>query len=235
MNKIISMIMAALIAVSAGYLSGCSQETTTSPTEAVTVKKQTEENEIQTYLKGFTEGKNPLYGTWVMKEFDYVSYVFRNDGLAELVMDNEGDFTKLTIDEKAKTLSLAFVLGLNGTYNYSLSDDNKTLTLELDGKKYALQRQPDYNIAPNPPKNAEIDNDILGWWKSDGNQIYFFGSDGVMYSNTITMETGYTYSAKSGVIKAVYNYGGKVKLDIKYNIKGGKLLIEDQEFEKYTP
>lgn len=240
MKKLLSIILSAAFVLSACALSGCNDKKA-SPTEPATkateAKKaeKTSSEELNDYLHSFVEGDNPLYGTWQIENMPYLSFIFRNDELAEMVMENEGDFTALRLNTKAKTLGVSFMLGLNGVYSYELSKDNKTLTLSLNGKTTVLKKQDDYSIVPKAPKKAKIDDDLLGWWKSEEKQIYYFGSDGVMYSNTISMETAYTYSADLGVIKTVYNYGGEVKGELKYNIKAGKLIMDNQTFKRFNP
>lgn len=237
MKKFVSifLIAAALALVFAGCSDKKPAPTSAATTAPTTAAAEESSGELNAYLKSFVKGDSPIYGTWQIEGVDYLSFIFRNDELAEMVMDNEGDFTKLRLDEKNKTLGVSFALGLNGVYSYELSDNNSTLNLTLDDTKITLKKQKDYSIAPKAPKKAQVDPDLLGWWKSEEKQIYYFGGDGVMYSNNISMETAYTYSAASGKINAVYNYGGEVKKDFKYNIKSGKLIMDNQTFKKFNP
>lgn len=237
MKKFISIAL--LIILTAVFAGGCTDSKNPSPeTTAATESAKTEDytsDELKAYLSSFTEGKNPLYGTWKIKGVNVVNYIFRNDGYGQMVMGTEADFAKLEIDTDNKTLGVAFVLGINGNYKYGFSKDKKTLYLSSDSGDYTLLKQKDYNLVPKAKKNPKIDKDILGWWKSSGKQVYFFGSDGIMYSNNITMETCYTYNAENGNIKAVYDYAGDVKVDLKYSLKNGKLTIDGNKFKKFTP
>ncbi|MBQ5398031.1 MAG: hypothetical protein IIU14_01190 [Ruminococcus sp.] len=233
-------IAAAVVMILCAF-SGCGEKPaktveTTAPTTKKTVSAKAEKGSkalLDSYLHSFVEGDSPIYGTWQIEGVDYLSFIFRNDGLAEMVMDSEGDFTALKLNEKKKTIELYFALGLNGSYSYNVSEDGKTLTLSQSKKEITLKKQKDYSIVPKAPKKAKVDSDLIGWWKSEEKQFYYFGSDGIMYSNNISMETAYTYSAESGVINAVYNYGGEVKKDFDYNIKAGKLIMDDQSFRKF--
>ena len=222
--------------ISAAALGGCDRtepqetEPATEATKATIV--QSSEKELGEYLAKFTEGDNPLYGTWQLEDYRYLSFVFRNDNLAEMVMGTEGDFAALKIDENNKTLTVQFIVGLNGTYSYTVSDDGKILSLKQSGKTTALKRIDDYNIIPKAPKKPKIDSDILGWWKSENALIYYFGEDGVMYSNQISLETGYTYTAKDGKITATYQYGGDVKTELSYKYKDGALTINGNKYER---
>ncbi len=244
MKKILAVSAALAIILSSLFLNGCEDKKQTKATTAATkattssTTKTNQKNtskELKNYLDSFTEGDNPVYGTWKIEGVKALSYIFRNDGYAQLVMGTEADFTKLVLDSSKKTLGVAFVLGLNGTYNYTFSKGNKVLTLKSDKDSFTLTRQKDYNLIPPAPKNPKIDKNILGWWKSQGGQTYFFGSDGIMYSNNITMETCYTYNAVKGKIKAVYDYAGKVKINLDYKLKKDSLYIDNVEYRKSKP
>lgn len=238
MKKFVSILTAVLLFSSALFLNGCNTVNKTQSSKS-TEKAQTsaEKNgsvsELKSYLSEPVKGKNPLYGTWKIENVDVVSFIFRNDNLAQMVMGTEADFASLSVDAENKTLSVSFVLGLNGDYSYNLSKDKKELTLTSKDKKIKLIKQKDYNLIPKAPKNPEIDNKILGWWQNEDKQIYFFSDNGIMYSNNISMETCYSYNAKNGKINATYNYGGDVKISLDYSCKKGNLIINGTKFKKF--
>ena len=239
MKKLLSISLAVIIALSAVFLSGCEdkKKTETKPqaTKAQANVQSYTSDDLKTYLNSFVTGNNPLYGTWKIKGINAVSYIFRNDGYGQMVMGSEADFAELNIDVDKNTLNVAFVLGINGTYNYKLSDDGKVLTLTSGDDTYTLLKQKAYNLVPKAPKNPKIDKNLLGWWQSEGNIIYFFADDGLMYSNNITMETCYTYNAEKGKINAVYDYSGDVKINLSYSYKNDKLTIDGNEYIRFTP
>lgn len=241
--KHITAVFLIISLLCAAVLSGCSDKNTdadkekvkttqASPSDSSAANEGDSAQVLGDYFASFTEGDNPLYGTWQLKDFEYISFIFRNDKLAEMAMGTEGDFASLSLDKKKKTLGVTFMLGLNGVYNYSLSKDEKTLTLTLNGEEKILTKQDDYNFIPDPPKKPKIDRNILGWWKNKDGIVYYFGKDGIMYSNHISLETCYTYSADDGKIKAVYDYGGDVNTELEYSYKNGVLKIEG---DKYLP
>lgn len=239
MKKFLISATAFLLVFSIVFFCGCDNKKTSSKSQTKATQKQAQTGkyssaQLKTYLDSFVKGDNPLYGTWKIKGIKSFSYIFRNDGLGEIALGTEADFAKLSIDTKKQTLGVAFVLGLNGTYNYTLSNDNKTLTLKNDQSSFTLLKQKDYNLIPKPKKNPKTDNDILGWWQCDGN-VFYFADDGIMYSNTITMETCYNYNAENGKINAVYKYDGDVKISMKYSYKNNKLNIDGDDFTKFTP
>ena len=238
-TKILSLLLIFTLAFSL-VLTGCSedkQETQVTETEAVTQALDYTDSEklLTAYLNSFTEGDNPLYGTWKISGFEYISFIFRNDGFAEMAMGTEGSFSELIIDEKNKTLTTQFFIGLNGTYDYELSGDKKTLTLTLDGAETVLTKQDSYDFIPQAPSKPAIDEKLLGWWKGEHGLIYYFGADGIMYSNIISAETCYTYNAENNKITAVYDIGGEVTDEIKYKIKNGVLTIDENEYTPFNP
>lgn len=238
MKKFISILTAVLLFSSALFLNGCNTVNKTQSSKSTekaqtSAEKKGSVSELKSYLSEPVKGKNPLYGTWKIENVDVVSFIFRNDNLAQMVMGTEADFASLSVDAVNKTLSVSFVLGLNGDYSYKLSKDKKELTLTSKDKKIKLIKQKDYNLIPKAPKNPEIDKKILGWWQNEDKQIYFFSDNGIMYSNNISMETCYSYNAKNGKINATYNYGGDVKISLDYSCKKGNLIINGTKFKKF--
>ena len=238
MKKFVSILTAVLLFSSALFLNGCNTVNKTQSSKSTekaqtSAEKKGSVSELKSYLLEPVKGKNPLYGTWKIEGVDVVSFIFRNDNLAQMVMGTEADFASLSVDAVNKTLSVSFVLGLNGDYSYKLSKDKKELTLTSKGKKIKLIKQKDYNLIPKAPKSPEIDNKILGWWQNEDKQIYFFSDNGIMYSNNISMETCYSYNAKNGKINATYNYGGDVKISLDYSCKKGNLIINGTKFKKF--
>lgn len=256
MKKYISALTALLIILSTVLIGGCEEKTdkikkkTTAVSETATASQVVTENtkpagkktdssytsaQLKKYLDSFVKGKNPVYGTWKIKGDKTINYIFRNDNFAQMVFGTEAMFAELKINEADKTLSVMFIRGMNGDYTYSVSKDGKTMTLKSDKDSFTLEKQQDFSIVPKLPNNPKIDKKILGWWKNSGGNFYFFASDGVMYSNNISIETGYTYNAGKGKINAVYDYAGKTDISFKYKLKKGHLYIDGEEFIKYTP
>lgn len=245
MKKLISLSIILMLILSIFTLAGCGDNNTNAG--ETTDSTATSESEIQLsdfknskqmlkyYFGTFVEGDNPLYGTWKMEDFDYIQFIFRNDGIAEMVMGTEGNFTELTIDESAKTITTNFYVALSGTYNYSLSDDNQTLTLTSDEDTVVLTKQSPYNMVPKAPKNPVIDNNIIGWWASENGLVYYFGNDGIMYSDHISMETCYTYEAQNGKIAATYDLGGESTINLTYSYADEVLTIDGNQFTPYNP
>lgn len=237
MKRFLAAALMLTVALTGLIFTGCEDKSNnikeTEPT--VDIKSFSDSTEIlQSYFESFVEGDCPVYGTWKIKGFDYLSFIFRNDNLAQLAMDSEGDFATLDIDEKNKTLETSFFIGLSGEYKYELSDNDKTLTLTQGDSRVIMEKQKNHNFIPKAPKKPKIDKDILGWWKCKDGLIYYFGKDGIMYSNLISSETCYTYNAQNGKIDAVYKYGGEdIQTDLEYSYKNGKLKINGNTYKRF--
>ncbi len=242
MKRFAALLLAVLTLCSTAALGSCSndkkEEKPTEATTAAATEKETKPEIDKTSLEGFyqstLEGDNPLYGVWEISTLSMIKVIFRNDGLAETVIGTEGGFGKLTIDEKEKTLATQLVVGIDGTYKYSFSKDNNTLTLKNNDGTIKLNRI-EYTMVPLAPKSPKVDKKLVGWWKNKDGFIYNFGEDGRMYTNMITTETYYTYSASNGKIKAVYDYDGDMDVKMTYSFKKNKLTIDGSACEPYNP
>lgn len=241
MRKLFAGLLVVSIAFSI-FICGCTNDEATEETKSSenskssgTSKKESSKKILTEYCNSFVKGNNPLYGTWLIDGMNIPYFIFRNDGLGEMVMGSEGDFASLTLDTENKKLAATFILGINGSYDYKLSDDGKLLVLTEEDNTLNLLKQEDYNFIPESPKKVKIDKNILGWWKAKNGMIYYFGADGIMYSNQISMETFYTYKASNGKIDAVYDYMGDVNVEMKYSYKNGSLKVEGSKCTAFDP
>ena len=236
MKKLFCLLIVCAAALCTFCLASCGEENGSKPQTSSTASSAGEsEKELGAYFSKFVEGDNPLYGTWKIKGMESISYIFRNDDLAEMVMGSEGDFSKLTVDESQKTITVQFVYGLNDAYSYTLSEDGKTLKLTSatgTDAKLTLKKQKDYSLIPEAPAKPAVDDKILGWWQNEEGIVYYFGGDGIMYSNIISFETCYTYKASNGKIDAVYEYGGNMDEKFDYKLKGDTLTLNGSKYKK---
>ena len=237
MKRFLCITLAAVIVLFSLILAGCNDENKkTSETKVTETSSKTSQtvgdNEIQNYLDSFIKGKSDFYGAWKPKDFNFMTIIFRNDNLAELVSgENEGYFSKYTLKDKTINVQLMPNI-IDGTYNFKFSEDKQTLTLSQGGSEIVLVKQKDFTIVPKAPQNPTIDKEILGWWENEDGSFYCFQQNGVMYENSISMEFCYTYSAGNGKIKAVYNSGGKQNEEFTYSVKNGNLILNGNRCTK---
>lgn len=251
MKRFLSAFLIIVLAFSVLSLSSCgddkkdetkseqaktSSQSDSSKSGANTGKKTN--SDIQSYLDSFVEGDSDFYGAWKYKDMQYLTIIFRNDNLAEMVMGgSEGYFSKYTLNESKKTISLQLIPdAIDGIYTYEFSNDNKILTLTRseDKDKLVFTKQENFTIVPKSPKNPKIDKNIIGWWesKSKDGLFYCFQDNGVMYENSISMETCYTYNAENGKIKAVYSSAGEMKEDFTYSFKNDELTLNGTKYTR---
>lgn len=251
MKKIFCVLSAVILVFCSMIFSGCDgnenkkketaqtesteQTTQTKTTEEATQSKASADSDIQKYLDSFLEGDNDFYGAWQPEGFKYMSILFRNDKLAEMVTGTEGYFSKYSVNTKKKTVSLRLMPKvIDGEYSYKFSDNKQKLTLTLNGSTLKLIKQKNFSMLPKAPKKPTVDEDILGWWENEDGLFYCFQSDGIMYENSISMETCYTYTASGNKIKATYNSGGKMTDDFTYSFKNGTLTLNGSKCKKKT-
>ena len=212
MKRFTVLALAIVISLSSLAFAGCGENNTksrptteaTAATTAETTSQPSDNEELSKYLNSFIEGDEEIYGVWSL---EYMTVIFRNDNLAELVMGSEGYFSKYQMDKKKKLLAVQLLPNtIDGAYTYNFSDDGKTLTLTLDSQTLTLEKQSDFSM--------------------------YFGNDGIMYNNAGSRETCYTYSTENGKIKAVYTYGGELEENLTYKVKGKKLVIDGETYTR---
>ncbi|MCR5653461.1 MAG: hypothetical protein K6F88_06640 [Ruminococcus sp.] len=245
MKKFLCIFFSVVLTVSAVVMTGCDGEKkdnaetkgteTTSQTEETKADKKGGLSEIESYLEKFTEGDSDFYGAWQPESFNYMSVVFRNDNLAEMVTGTEGYFSKYTLNEKKKTIKVQLMPNvIDGEYSYEFSDDKKKLTLTLDDNELVFIKQKDFSLIPEAPEKPVIDSEILGWWEDENGLFYCFQQDGIMYENSISMETCYTYTIKDNKIKATYSVGTEMNDEFTYSVKDGVLTLNDVKCKRKT-
>ncbi len=197
------------------------------------------------------QNDNPLIGTWQFvnengENHTLLSYVFQDETTAVMAMGNVAYCSKLKLDKNEngdKTLTAQLYYNINGTYIYEISDDGKTMTLTEDSKdnkdnnseKLIMKKTEDYQFMPQPPKNPEIEEKLIGKWedKEGSGVTYTFYNNGTMENNSYDVMIIYAqFSAKDGKINITYNQGTEVKDSYEYSFNGEVLVIDGAEFIK---
>ena len=243
-KKIVLFLLVSILAFGT-VMTGCTKKSEnkskaeTSATEPSGDLSSDGKKVLTRYFDSMTKGKNPLFGTWQINGMDFIDFTLRNNDTASMSMGTEAYFSAFSFDKKAKTLELKFPGFLQGKYNYVLSKDNKKLTLDLvdnqSDQGIILEKKSSGEFIPDAPKSPVVDDNLLGWWKGDNGQIYYFSNDGIMYSNNISMETCYTYNAADCKIQATYNMDGETKIDIEYSYADGVLTLDDNDYKQFDP
>lgn len=250
--KIISLL---LIAVTAAAFSGCGengssssvQQTTAPATSAqeTTQAKTLNNNNENTNLPfpKYAENGDDFTGAWKITEGEgsqYGSFVFsfNGEGRAAMVIDNSGYFGKYEVEQKngKNTFTTQMIFGLNGEYTYKLSDDKNTITLtnNEDNSATTMQRVESFDCVPSV-ENVKIDEDLLGAWKSEDEDTFYFDESGIMYHNQYNTMFNYAaYTADGSKLTATYSMGGEMTDEYEYSLEGGTLRLNGYEYERIS-
>lgn len=251
-SKIISLL---LIALTAASFSGCGEsgssssvQQTTAPvttvqetTQAETLKNNNENTNLP--FPKYAENGDDFTGAWKITEGEgsqYGSFVFsfNGEGRAAMVIDNSGYFGKYEVEQKngKNTFTTQMIFGLNGEYTYKLSDDKNTITLtnNEDNSAATMQRIESFNCVPSV-ENVKIDEDLLGAWKSEDEDTFYFDESGIMYHNQYNTMFNYAaYTAENSKITATYSMGGEMTDEYEYSLEGGTLKLNGYEYKRIS-
>ena len=252
--KIISLV---LIAVTAAAFSGCGDNGSSAPVQQNTTSETSAQETTQASTSnGNYENKNsklpfPKYaengddftGAWKITESEEsqaLSFIFsfNGEGRVAMVVDNSGFFGKYEVENKngKNTFTTQMIYGLNGEYTYELSDDKKTikLTKNEDNLKTTMQRLESFDCVPNA-ENTKIDEKLLGAWKSDDEEYFYFDESGIMYHNLYNTTFNYAaYTAEDSKITATYSMGGEMSDEYEYSVEGDNLKLNGYNYKRIS-
>lgn len=252
--KIISLL---LIAVTAAAFSGCGdngsssseQQNTTSETsvqtttQASTSKSNAENTNTNLPFPKYAENGDDFTGAWQITEGEgsqYGSFIFsfNGEGRAAMVIDNAGYLGNYEVEVKngKNTFTTQMIFGLNGEYTYKLSGDKKTITLTKneDNSTTTMQKLESFNCIPSA-ENVKIDEELLGAWKSEDEEYFYFDESGIMYHNQYNTIFNYAaYTAEDSKITASYSMGDEMTDDYDYSFEGDKLKLNGYEYTRIS-
>lgn len=256
--KKIYIVMALLLAVTA-LLSGCgddgenssgntSQTSQTTQATQSDAESSTEKNgtdlsfgESELPFASVDEDGDEFVGAWKIvdgtgSQFENFAFCFNGEGKAALAIDNTGYYAKYEIKEEngKKTFTSQMLFGINGEYTYSISDDKSKITLTKtdDNSKLTMQRIENFNCIPEL-NDAKVDENLVGAWKSEDEEYFYFDESGLMYQNQYnTMFTYAEYSAENSVLTAKYSMEGEMSDEYDYKVDGDTLTLNGFSYER---
>lgn len=247
MKKIKAIIAVMLTAMCMCAFAGCEQDESSNEqlatTEHIEVTAEAEKKDFALRNLHSFDLKNgdEFAGVWKItsgagsKLGDFV-YIFDGKGTANLIVGTTGYCGKYELDESAKTFTCQLMFGINGAYTYEKNDDDEIVLTNSGSKETTtITRVASFDVLPIPMQDAKIDNDLLGAWKSEDGEYYYFDESGIMYQNQYgTMFTYYKYSAADGKLTAVSNMGEEEDQTdtFEYTVKGDELIIDGYEYTK---
>lgn len=253
MKKTFCKIMALIIAISAiATFAGCNNNDSSKTSTTTAVVETTAQNDENFDMKTLhcvdTESTDPFAGVWHITEgegsaLNSFQYLFDGNGKASMIIDNMGycgeygvtaDSTQSGSDGQS-TFTCQLRFGINGVYTYDFSDSNTkvVLTNTETGKTTTMEQLVTYSFVPIPDANPVVDKDLVGAWKSDTGEYFYFSKDGLMYHNQYgVLFTYYSYSAKDKTITATYKMKDEVVENYTYEVDGDKLTMNNFEYTR---
>lgn len=255
--KKIYTVMALLIAVTALF-SGCQDDKASSnSTDSTSKASQSSQSDTQSAAaeKGeslsFGESELPFAtvykdgdefeGAWKIvdgtgSQFEHFAFCFNGGGKGAIAIDNTGYYAKYEIkeDDGKKTFTSQMLFGINGEYTYAVSDDNSKITLTKtdDNSTLTMQKIKNFNCKPDL-SNSKADENLVGAWKSEDEEYFYFDESGLMYQNQYnTMFTYAAYTADGSVLTAKYSMEGEMSDEYEYTVDGDRLTLNGFSYER---
>lgn len=248
MKKLISSFLAiSSIAVILFSASGCdndsssgSEENTTAAAATVEATTAATEENVLESLHSYKENADDFAGAWKISEgsgsqFESFVYLFDGNGKANLVMGTTGYISTYSASKTDKQLTCQLMYGINGIYDYEKeNDDTIVLTNTSSEETTTLTKIDNFSVLPTAQENPIIDDKLVGAWKSDNGEYFYFDKNGIMYQNQFSMAyTYYTYSAADGKINAVSDMGsGEQNTEYEYTVDGDTLTLNGDAYTK---
>lgn len=251
--KIISLV---LIAVSTAAFSGCGENKESSASQTQTTAAQATQTATQESASAVTtktdknmpfpkyaENGDDFTGAWKItkgtgSKLKSFTFSFDGEGKSALIVDNAGYFGEYELKEKdgSKVFVTQLYFGLNGEYTYKISSDKSeiVLTNTEDKSTTTLTKLESIGCIPKA-KESKIDKNLLGAWKSEDGEYFYFDNNGIMYHNQYNTMFNYaTYSAENSKINAVYNMQEEMKEDYEYSVHGDNLKLNGYDYKKIS-
>ncbi|MCH5296140.1 MAG: hypothetical protein J1E85_00560 [Ruminococcus sp.] len=247
MKKFKAIFAVVLAAMCVCMFAGCDKsESINEPTEStehieVTGEAENKDFDLKSLHSFDLKNGNEFAGAWKItagtgSKLDNFVYIFDGKSSANLVVGTTGYCGKYALDKTEKTFTCQLMFGINGQYTYEKNSDDEIVLTNIESKETTtLSRIASFDMVPIPMQNAKIDNAILGAWKSENGEYYYFDKSGIMYQNQYgTMFTYYKYSAKDGTITAVSNMGEAEDQTetFEYTVTDEELIIDGYEYIK---
>ncbi len=244
-HKITSITAAVLIVVTA-VLCGCgdkNKQPDTQATELTQPQNQPQGFDISSLHTIKSDSEDAVAGMWKIvsgsgSQYKSFVYQFDGEGEASILIGNVGYTGKYTLEKKEDELvfSSQLMYGINGTYTAELSDDGKTLSLIAEDESQSLQMQAveEFTVVPEPKDNPKVDKAILGAWKSEAGDCYYFYENGIMYMNQFGMMYVFAnYEADGSKLSSTYIMSDSETVDeYTYSVKDEVLTLDGLQYNK---
>lgn len=249
-RKILLKLVCAVLAVTLAFLlcacSDCQSEKVSGKTEETSMEQTTvppSATEVDlTALYSVKSTDSKFSGYWQITEgtgsqLEHFVFMFDGEGKAYLLVGTVGYIGTYseTTEDGENLFKTNLVFGLDGSYTYTFSDDDKTVELvnKEDNSTTTMKRLDSFSSVPTPSGNEKIDEALLGAWCDDTGEYLYFDENGIFYDCQKGFSfTFYTYSASNGKISMKYTMTEEYSDNAEYEINGDVLTYNHIDYKR---
>lgn len=253
MKTLIKILCAVLVLSSAAIFAGCG-ENNDLVASTVAVEETTDDSKMNiseqadiSKLHAINYEGDEFAGYWQITEgegsqFKSFVYAFDGKGKAYLIIGTTGYIENYKAETKTddsgssyKAVTVQLMFGINGVYKYEFSEDKSTLTLTntSGGKTTTLKKMATFSFVPIPEPEPVVDEKLLGAWKDDNGEYYYFDKSGIMYNTMNGINFTFAkYSAKDGKVTSVFTTNKEETNTVDYSVDGDTLTYNKFKFKK---
>ena len=251
-NLIIKFLCLSMISASVLSLCGCGEdaESSSQPTTQANTTVETttasleapDDFDLLTLHNYDKESDDPFAGAWKItggngSSLESFTYIFDGHGNAKLIVDNMGYLGTYTkdFDGTQETFTCQLMYGINGTYTFEFDSTGNSAVLKdtSSNTETIIGRRENFSYVPEKPEELKLDENLLGAWKTEDGMYYYFGKDGIMYSNSFgAMFTCSTYSAENGKVESTYKMSDEITEAYEYSFNGDALTFDGLTYTK---
>ena len=253
MKLIIKILCAVLALSSIAVFAGCGEDDDSLVATTSAIVETTEDSKMNvsdqadlSKLHAINYEGDEFAGAWqivdgVGAKYKSFVYVFDGNKKAYLVIGTTGYIENYGIEDKAddsgnvvSTLTVQLMFGINGEYTYQFSEDKNELVLtNIKTKKTStLKKLATFSYVPIPDPEPVIDETLLGAWKDDSGEYYYFDKSGIMYNSYGVTFMFAKYSAKDGKITYTFTSNKEESNTVDYKVNGETLTFNGNPFKK---
>ncbi len=244
--KILSALAAA--ALMAASFSGCdggSSGSETIPAVTEASNPGSESADLHALLQ-INEKGNEFAGVWKItggtgSQFKNFAFMFDGNDRSFLMIGNMGYLGTYTLKTEdlgngaQKTMTTHLVFGIDGTYTYKFDSDMQgvTLTDTETGEETELTRTAAYEYIPFPDKEPVIDEELVGAWKDENGNSYYFDAGGVMLEYFSGLSFIFAkYSATGESLSYTYTMKDEINNESQYSVSGDVLTLDGIKYNR---
>lgn len=244
--KLVCVALAVAMVVLLCACSDCQSEKVSGKTEDTTAEQTTAPSAVTevdlTALHNVKSTDSKFSGYWQItdgtgSQLEHFVFMFDGKGKAYLLVGTMGYIGTYseTTEEGESIFKTQLVFGLDGSYTYTFSDDNKTVELvnKEDNSATTMKKLDSFSSVPTPSGNEKTEETMLGAWCDDTGEYLYFGENGIFYDCQKDFSfTFYTYSASNGKISMKYTMTEEYSDSAEYEINGDVLTYNHIDYKR---